>query len=102
MVRVLNAVFWVAAPLFAASLLLAWLSYDSMAGLLGDKGVRVVNAVLIGVVMVSSGMITLYEFRLNPIADTERGEWTSRQLFYAVVFTITFFSAFLLIPVAFF
>jgi len=37
----------------------------------------------------------LYEFRLNPIADTERGEWTGRQLFYAIVFTITFFVGFI-------
>jgi hypothetical protein len=37
------------------------------------------------------------EPQLNPMADTERGEWTGRQLFYALAFTITFFLAFLYI-----
>ena len=49
------------------------------------------------VVVVCSGSIAWYEFRLNPMADTERGEWTGRQLFYALAFTITFFVAFLYI-----
>jgi hypothetical protein len=55
----------------------------------------VVNAVLMVAVVVCSGAIAWYEFRLNPMADTERGEWTGRQLFYALTFTITFFVAFL-------
>jgi hypothetical protein len=92
--RVLRVVFWVAASLFVASLALS----DFTAGL----GLRVVNAVLLVVVVLCSGVIAWYEFRLNPMADTERGEWTGRQLFYAMVFTIAFFLAFLFIPVAFF
>jgi hypothetical protein len=93
LVRVLNVVFWVAAALFVASLVLS----NFTAGLFGDSGVQVVKAVLIAVVVMCSGVIALYEFRLNPMADTERGEWTSRQLFYATVFTITFFVGFLFI-----
>jgi hypothetical protein len=46
---------------------------------------------------VCSGVLALYEFRLNPLAQTERGEWTGRQLFYALVFTICFFVAFIYI-----
>jgi hypothetical protein len=46
-------------------------------------------------VVICSGAIAFYEFRLNPMADTERGEWTGRQLFYGLVFTITFFVGFL-------
>jgi hypothetical protein len=76
-------VFWVAAPLLVASLLLS----DFTAGLFGDSGAQVLNAVLLVVVVICSGLMALYEFRLNPIADTERGEWTGRQLFYAIVFT---------------
>jgi hypothetical protein len=79
-VRVLNVVFWVAAALLVASVVLL--------------DVPVVNAVLM-VAVVCSGLIALYEFRLNPLADTERGEWTGRQLFYGLVFTISFFVAFL-------
>jgi hypothetical protein len=80
-VRVLNVVFWVAAALLVASVVLL--------------DVPVVNAVLMVAVVVCSGLIALYEFRLNPLADTERGEWTGRQLFYGLVFTISFFVAFL-------
>jgi hypothetical protein len=80
-VRVLNVVFWVAAALLVAAVVF----FD----------VPVVNAVLMVAVVVCSGLIALYEFRLNPLADTERGEWTGRQLFYGLVFTISFFVAFL-------
>ena len=80
-VRVLNVVFWVVAPLLVAALILL--------------NAPVVIAVLMVAVVVCSSAIAWYEFRLNPMADTERGEWTGRQLFYALVFTITFFVAFL-------
>ena len=85
--RVLNVVFWVAATLFVASLFLSGFA----AGLFGDRGSRVVNAALLVAIVVCSGAITSYEFGRNPIADTERGEWTNRQLFFALVFTISFF-----------
>lgn len=75
--------FWVTAALLGASLILI--------------DAPVVNAVLMVAVVVSSGALAWYEFRLNPLDDTERGEWTGRQLFYALVFTITFFVAFLYI-----
>jgi hypothetical protein len=83
LVRVLNLVFWVAAVLLVTSLVFL--------------DAQVVNAVLMVAVVVCSGAITSYEFGLNPIADTERGEWTNRQLFYALVFAIMFFVAFLYI-----
>ncbi len=76
-------VFWVAAALLVAALVFL--------------DAPVINAVLMVAVVVSSGAIAWYEFRLNPMADTERGEWTGRQLFYALAFTITFFVAFLYI-----
>jgi hypothetical protein len=80
-VRVVNVVFWVVAALLVVSLVLL--------------DAPVLNAVLMVAVVVCSGAIAWYEFRLNPMADTERGEWTGGQLFYALVFTITFFVAFL-------
>jgi hypothetical protein len=82
-VRVLNVLFWVAAALLVAALVLL--------------DAPVFNAILMVAVVVCSGAIAWYEFRLNPMADTERGEWTGRQLFYALAFTITFFVAFLYI-----
>ena len=72
LLRVLNVVFWVAATLFVASLFLS----DFAAGLFGDRGSRVVNAALLVAIVGCSGAITSYEFGRNPIADTERGEWT--------------------------
>jgi hypothetical protein len=82
-VRVLNVFFWVAAALLVAALLFL--------------EAPVLNAVLMVAVVASSGALAWYEFGLNPLADTERGEWTGRQLFYGLVFTITFFVAFLYI-----
>ncbi len=74
-------------PLFVASLFLS----DLASGWFGERGSRVFNAALLVAIVVCSGAITSYEFGRNPIADTERGEWTTRQLFYTLVFTISFF-----------
>ena len=54
-VRVLNIVFWVAAVLLVASLVLF--------------NAQVVNAVLMVVVVVCSGALAWYEFRLRACAD---------------------------------
>jgi hypothetical protein len=56
-----------------------------------------VNVLLMAALVICSSVIALYEFRLNPLPDTERGEWTGRQLFYAPAFTISFFVAFIYI-----
>jgi hypothetical protein len=45
------------------------------------------------VLVVCAGVLALYEFRLNPLSQTERGEWTGRQLFHDLVFAIGFFVA---------
>ena len=81
-VRVVNVVFWVAALLVVSLVLLE---------------APIVNAILMVAVVVCSGALAWHEFRLNPMEVTERGEWTGRQLFYGLVFTITFFVAFLYI-----
>ncbi len=101
-VRILTAIFWVVAPLLVASLLVAWLSFDFMVGLLSNEGLEVVNAVLMGTVVVCSGLIAWYEFRANPAEEAEYGEWTGRMSFYATVFGITLFMSFFFVPVAFF
>jgi hypothetical protein len=82
-VRVLDVIFWIT----AAALVGALLFLDEPA----------VIAVLMAVVVLCSGVMAFYEFRLNPLSDTERGEWTVRQLFYALVFAIGFFVAFIYI-----
>ena len=101
-VRILTAIFWVAASLLVAALFVAFLSYDFLVGLFSDEGLEIVNAVLMGTVMVSSGLIAWYEFRANPAEEAEYGEWTARMSFYALVFGITLFMSFFFVPVAFF
>ena len=101
-VRILTAIFWVAAPLLVASLFVAWLSYDFMVGLLSEEGLEVVNAVLMGIVVVCSGLIAWAEFRANPAQEAEYGEWTGRMAFYATVFGITLFMSFYFVPMVFF
>ena len=82
-VRVLDVLFWIIAAMLVGALVFL----DEPA----------VTAVLMALLVVCSGILALYEFRLNPLSDTERGEWTGRQLFYALVFSIGFFVAFIYI-----
>jgi hypothetical protein len=101
-VRILTAIFWVAASLFVASLFVAFLSYDFLVGLFSEEGLEVVNAALMGTVVVSSGLIAWQEFRANPAEEAEYGEWTGRMAFYATVFGITLFMSFFFVPLAYF
>ena len=68
-VRILTAIFRVAAPVFLAMLVLSWLDYGLLEGLLGDRGLRFVSGVLVGVVLICSGLIAWYEFRKNPLEE---------------------------------
>ena len=83
LVRVLDVVFWLIVVLLVG----AFAFLDQPA----------VNALLMALLVVCSGVLALYEFRLNPLSDTERGEWTGRQLLYSLVFAIGFFVAFIYI-----
>jgi hypothetical protein len=77
LVRILDVVFWLTAALLVGALVF----FEEPA----------INAVLMAALVVCSGVIALYEFRLNPLSET------GRRLFYAVVFTISFFVAFIYI-----
>ena len=90
------AVFGVAAPVcvvaiaassFTASVE-AWLSWTIAISLL--------------LTALSSGGIAWAEFGSNPLTDTERGEWTNKALFYALVFAVTLFVTFLYLPTLYF
>ena len=95
-VRILTIVFWVAAPLFVVVIAVSSFTESAGVWVLWATGVALL------VVMLSSGGIAWVEFRGNPLVDTERGEWTNKMLFYALVFTITLFVAFLYLPTLFF
>lgn len=101
-VSVLTWVFWASAALLVALLVLSWLGRDFLAGLLGESYFVRLGGVLVGLVMVSSACLTWYEFRANPVEESERGEWTAKALLYATVFAITFFLSFQFLPAMFF
>ncbi|HSL01137.1 MAG TPA: hypothetical protein VK869_12440 [Rubrobacteraceae bacterium] len=96
LLRILTLVFWVFAPICALVL-----AVSTFGGRVGTWLLWVIGLSLL-VVMLSSGGIAWIEFNKNPLGDTERGEWTNRMLFYALVFTITFFVAFLYLPTLYF
>lgn len=96
MLRVLTVVFWVAAPTCAVAL-----AASTFGGRVGLWLLWLIGISLI-VMMLCSGGIAWAEFKQNPLGDAERGEWTNKMLFYALVFTITFFVAFLYLPTLYF
>ena len=101
-VRVLAVIFWMATTLLVALLFTAGLSYDFVVGLLGSERLETVYAVLLGTVVVCSGLIAWLEFRANPAEETEYGEWTGKAAFYATIFGIALFLSFYFVPVAIF
>ena len=56
----------------------------------------------LSLVAVSSGVITWIELRNNPLDDTERGEWTTKMLFYGFVCAFSFIVACLYLPALYF
>ena len=81
--RVLDVLFWIVAVMLVGALVFFYKP--------------ALTALLLALLVVCSGVLALYEFRLNPLSDTERGEWTGRQLLYSLVFAIGFFVAFIYI-----
>jgi hypothetical protein len=81
--RVLDVVFWIIAAMLVGALVFFYQP--------------ALTALLMALLVVCSGVLALYEFRLNPLSDTERGEWTGRQLLYSLVFALGFFVAFIYI-----
>lgn len=96
MLRVLTVVFWVAAPVCVASMVAASISGSAASWLLWTIGIS------LSLAMLCSGVIAWVEFGRNPLSDAERGEWTNKMLFYALVFTVTLFVGFLYLPTLFF
>jgi hypothetical protein len=94
--RVLTAVFWVAAVVFVLALAASKYFVSDGVWLSWTTGISLV------LVMLCSGAIAWVEFRSNPAVDTEQGEWTNKMLFYGLVFAITFFVAFLYLPALYF
>jgi hypothetical protein len=90
--RVLTVVFWVAAAIFVLAIAASRFTGSDGVWLSWTTGISLLLVVL------CSGAIAWGEFRSNPAADSEMGEWTSKMLFYGLVFAITFFVAFLYLP----
>ena len=94
--RALTVAFYVVTPICAVAIAASSLGESAGAWLLWTTGISLL------LVMLCSGGIAWAEFRANPLADTERGEWTNKMLFYALVFTVTLFAAFLYLPTLYF
>jgi len=86
---VLTVVFWVAAAICVVMIAVYALTQSMGAWLSWMTGISLLF------VVISSGAIAWVEFRSNPKEDAERGEWTNKMLFFALVFAGTFFVAFL-------
>ncbi len=61
----------------------------------GVRGSQTVFTALIATIATSSGLILWREWRNDPAEESEYGEWTNKQLFYAIVFAISFFVGFI-------
>jgi hypothetical protein len=86
---VLTVVFWVAAAICVMTIAVYAFTQSMGAWLSWMTGISLLFVVM------SSGAIAWVEFRSNPKEDAERGEWTNKMLFFALVFAGTFFVAFL-------
>ena len=86
---VVTVVFWV-----SAAILVLLFALSSFIGSIGTW-LHWITAIVLLVVMLSSGVIAWVEFKSNPSEEAERGEWTNKMLFYGLVFAISFFVAFL-------
>jgi hypothetical protein len=94
--RVLTMMFWVAAAIFVLAIAAPRVTESDGVWLTWTSGISLL------LVIVCSGAITWAEFRSNPAADAEQGEWTGKMLFYGLVFAITFFVGFLYLPALYF
>ncbi|AHY46714.1 Hypothetical Protein RradSPS_1431 [Rubrobacter radiotolerans] len=69
-----------------------WMAASALSdALLTGRAWLPVTSLLLGVLVVLSGVLLLDEWRRNPLSETERGEWTGPMLAYSLVFAITFF-----------
>jgi hypothetical protein len=83
LVRILDVVFWIVAAALVGALVY-------------PVGQDIVVALML-VLVVWSGGITWYEFRMNPLQGTAGGGRTRRQRFWASIFTVSVFVAFIYI-----
>lgn len=75
---------------------MAWTALDAwneafLRGALGEAALRWGYGALLSAVTLCSGIILWREWRSNPVEESEYGEWTNKQLFYAVAFALSFF-----------
>jgi hypothetical protein len=92
----LTVVFWASALIFVV--LMAFYA------LTGSVGVALswATGISLSLVTVTSGAILWTELRNNPLDDTERGEWTTKMLFYGFVCAFSFIVACLYLPALYF
>lgn len=77
--------------LFVALVALSMFAGGLVDAALGRGGLLILSTLLLALVTASSGLLLWDEWRRHRVEDSEYGEWTNRQLLYAIVFAIGFF-----------
>lgn len=91
--RCITVVFWA-----SVAATVAWLALSNAGPVrdaVGLGGSRLIFTALISTIAACSGLLLWREWRDDPAEHSEYGEWTNKQLLYAIVFAISFFVAFL-------
>lgn len=94
--RCLKIVFWLSVAATVAWLVLS--NSGFVANAFGVRDSQTVFTVPVTTIAACSGLILWRAWREDPAEESEYGEWTNEQLFYAIVFAITLFVAFLALP----
>lgn len=92
---------WVSVSAFIALTALSAWSDPLVVGLLGEEGYIRLAGALVALALLCSGPLLWREWRRNPVEETERGEWTGKELLYAIVFCIALFISFWYLPAAY-
>ena len=80
----LAVVFAVFATLTVLWLVVTGWDYGMVVGVVGERGARLINTLLLGVLALTSGVLLLYHKRTNPYAEPAE-QWTMAEIIYALV-----------------
>ena len=94
--RAITGVFWASAVAFVGLMILYAVTQSVGTASTWAAGIS------LSLIVVSSGAITWMELKINPLDDTERGEWTNKMLFYGLACVFSVIVASLYLPALYF
>lgn len=89
-VVLVTALFAVVGALTVVWLVVTGWDYETVAGAVGERGVRQINTALLGALAFTSGLLLLHHKRSNPYAEPDE-QWTLSEILYALVFFASLF-----------